>query len=280
MKKILAALLVTLPLAALAQYEPAPPPPDDSAYGSRRSPWYIGFGIGGGNGNVSYTGGDYTFDEWHGGTNSPTNVFINFKIGATLAPGLLLGFDGSAVRSQLDEGGFVTALQINNYDAMLTWFPQEEGFFVRGGAGITRFVMEFDDGLSSFDDSVSGYNVLVGGGYAFWLGQAFNLTVNADYSIQTYGSNDYDLESSNFFALWVGFDWYSTVRRTVSSGPGAFAHRAPVFSAPTWTHCVRSPQRGRRLQGETAGLLESIQPFGSRTPQPTGGRAAKAARGG
>ena len=63
MKKILAALLVTLPLAALAQYEPAPPPPDDSSYGSRRNPWYIGFGLGTGGGNVSGQGSSFTLDE-------------------------------------------------------------------------------------------------------------------------------------------------------------------------------------------------------------------------
>lgn len=208
MKKILAALLVTLPLAALAQYEPVPPPPDDSAYGSRRSPWYIGFGLGGGSGNVSHAFGDYTFDEWHGSSTSPTNVFLNFKIGATLSPTLLLGFDVTAIRSVVDDPAYTSALQINNYDAVVTWFPQGEGFFVRGGAGLTRFVLEYEDGYGVFDDTVSGFNALVGGGYAFWFGQAANLTINADYSVQSYGSNDYDLESSNFFALWVGFDWY------------------------------------------------------------------------
>jgi hypothetical protein len=208
MKKLFAALLVTLPLAAFAQYEPTAPAEDDSGYGTRRSPWYIGFGLGTGNGNVSGQGTSLTFDELHGGVNSPTNVFVNFKIGATLSPQLLLGFDVSAVRSQLDEGGITTALQITNYDAMLTWFPQGEGFFLRGGAGITKMIFEADVGGLSGSTDWSGFNALGGVGYAFWFGQAANLTINADYSVQSYGSSDTDPEASNFFALWVGLDWY------------------------------------------------------------------------
>jgi hypothetical protein len=41
------------------------------------------------------------------------------------------------------------------------------------------------------------------------MGPSFNLTVNADYSLQSYGRNTAgEPESSRFWALWVGFDWY------------------------------------------------------------------------
>lgn len=214
MKKILAALLVTLPLAALAQYEPVPPPEDDSAYGSRRNPWYIGFGLGTGGGNVSIWGESYTLDEmneamWLGSVD-PTDVSFNFKIGATLSEQLLVGLDVMAMMSMVAEGNASTSWSIVNYDAVATWFPQGEGFFLRGGAGISKLQVSIDDPDYGVSDSEtwSGVNALVGVGYALWLGQAFNLTLNADYSIQSYGSSDTDPESSNFFALWVGFDWY------------------------------------------------------------------------
>lgn len=210
MKKLLTVATVLLPLAAVAQYEPVAPAENPSpAYESRRSPWYIGFGIGTGDGNLSGQGTSMSFKSWHGGTSSPTNLFLNFKIGATLSPTLLVGFDGSAMRSELDQGGIVTALQISQYDAVVTWFPQGEGLFLRGGAGISRMTLSADAGIyGSVSMDTSGVNALAGVGYALWLGQAFNLTANLDYSIQSYGSSSNKPESSNFWALWVGFDWY------------------------------------------------------------------------
>jgi hypothetical protein len=136
--RTLAALLVVLPLAASAQYEPISAIPGGD--GGRRSPWYIGFGLGTGDGSLRYASGTYTFKEEHeylwGGSVDPTNLSLNFKVGATLSPTLLVGFDITAVRSQFDEGGFTSGFQVNNYDAVVTWFPQGEGFFVRGGASL------------------------------------------------------------------------------------------------------------------------------------------------
>jgi hypothetical protein len=208
--RTLAALLVALPLAATAQYEPVSPVgPGD---GSRRSPWYIGFGLGTGDGSLRFAGGTFSFKEEHeflwGKSLDPTNISLNFKVGATLSPTLLVGFDITAVRSQYDEGGYTSGIQVNNYDAVVTWFPQGEGFFVRGGAGLTAWTENVDTPLFLGDSSGRGYNVLAGVGYAFWLGPTFNLTVNADYSLQSYGSSSSDPESSRFWALWVGFDWY------------------------------------------------------------------------
>ena len=79
--------------------------------------------------------------------------------------------------------------QISNYDAMVTWFPMERGLFLRGGAGLTNFRVDADAMGLSASNSVNGVNITVGGGYAFWLGRTFNLTLNLDYSAQFYFSN-------------------------------------------------------------------------------------------
>jgi hypothetical protein len=214
--KLLAALLIALPLAASAQYAPmAPGAGPTYGYGGRRSPWYIGFGLGTGDGSLRFGSATYTFKQEHealwsgtGVAPAPTNVALNFKVGATLSESLLVGFDITAVRSQYDNGGFSTGVQVTNYDAVATWFPQGEGFFLRGGAGISVAMENVDTPISSSSVSATGFNALAGVGYAFWLGQGFNLTINADYSVQRYGSSTVDPESSDFWALWVGFDWY------------------------------------------------------------------------
>ena len=237
MRKLLTVAVLLLPLAAAAQYEPAAEPAPDYAPapaqpgyaptrqapygqpsygqplavpGARRSPWYIGFGFGTGNGSEKYSSGTVTFQEDHesawGMSVDPTNVTLNFKIGATLTPNLLVGFDLTAIRSQYDDSGSSTAIQVNNYDAVATWFPMGEGLFLRGGAGLSKIVWSVDTPYGDASNSEDGFNVLVGGGYAFWLGQTFNLTLNVDYSTQSYSSDVID--SSNFWNLWVGFDWY------------------------------------------------------------------------
>jgi hypothetical protein len=239
--RLLAALLLSLPLAAAAQVapppevppsapaaqaappaqpsppapaapaaqpaQPSPPPAYPPVYAPpppRRDPWYIGFGIGSGGGEFATPSGTFKLSDV---APSPTTVFLNFKVGVTLTPSLLLGFDGTAIRSQGDVptiiGTVSHAIQISNYDAMLTWFPMERGFFLRGGLGLTRLTEE----LSNATASVNGANIDVGAGYAFWMGRTFNLTLNLDFSAQRYNSND-GPSSSNFTAIWLGFDWY------------------------------------------------------------------------
>jgi hypothetical protein len=230
--RTLFALLVAMPLATVAQVAPppeppppAPPPPayfpaqpsPPGAYPAQpsplslaprvggRSPWYIGFGVGSGSGQGKDSVGNYEFSD---GMADPVTVFVNFKAGATLTPTLLLGFDLSGLRTAgryIDPTGPDYAVQVSNYDAMVTWFPVERGPFLRGGLGLTQYILS----LSGYqDNSINGSNLTVGGGYAFWLGRTFNLTVNLDYSAQRYEGNNLGLSRSHYTVLWLGFDWY------------------------------------------------------------------------
>ena len=251
MRKIAASLLAALPLLAAAQesqppaqsasppaqqaapppqyppqYAPAPqytPPPPQYAPAPQyappqqpyqrparqRGPWYIGFGLGGGNGSIKDAAGTSSFKEFLG--KSPTTVSLNFKVGATLTPKLLLGFDLSGISSGASEGTAEATVSIANYDAMVTFFPVGRGLFVRGGAGLSRFTIDVSSPLVSGSESFTGSNLTAGAGYAFWLGQAFNLTVNLDFSRQGWGDNNGGTtgpQSSSYWALGLGFDWY------------------------------------------------------------------------
>ena len=245
----LAALLAAIPFAAWSQEappaEPAPqpqpqyapppqqyaPPPQQYAPPSQQPPpgyqpaapyrrpkqrgsWYIGFGLGAAGGSIKDDSGTYSFKEYLG--DSPTSISLNFKIGATLSPRLLLGFDITAASSSVKRYDLVYGpdttftAQINNYDAVVTYFPMERGLFVRGGVGFSAFVYQVRNSSGDASDSYSGVNALAGVGYAFWLLKSFNLTVGIDVSAQSYGSSSdaYAPKSSNFWSLGLGFDWY------------------------------------------------------------------------
>jgi hypothetical protein len=183
----------------------------------QRGSWYIGFGLGGGDGSVNLpagpinsSGGSTSFRNYL--RMSPTTVGINLKIGATLTPKLLLGGDITAIRSAGSQDGVDASLQITNYLAMVTFFPWEKGFFLRGGLGFSKFNYDVSGGFSA-SNSETGSAVQVGLGYAWWLGKAFNLTANLDFAGQSYGNSSSDPhgalpKSSSFWALGVGFDWY------------------------------------------------------------------------
>ena len=82
-------------------------------------------------------------------------------------------------------------------------------FFLRGGVGLATLRVDASGFGTSASASVNGVNLTVGGGYAFWIGRTFNLTLNLDLSGQSYSSSDPTAPSkSNFTALWLGFDWY------------------------------------------------------------------------
>ncbi len=188
------------------------PPPYAPAPISRpprtRDRWYLGFGLGGGDGKVATGSSTYTFRQANGDRATDTG-FFNLKVGATLSPTLLLGADLSGTASAAGSGGTASALAIANLDAVATWFPRERGFFLRGGAGISTISFSRKDASGKQDASKDGFNVVAGLGWAFWLGSQFNLTVDLDYSRQWYGgSSTLHVTDAEYWAAWVGFDWY------------------------------------------------------------------------
>jgi hypothetical protein len=182
----------------------------------QRDTWYIGFGLGGGDGSVKDDGGTHSFKEYLG--KSPSTVALNFKIGATLTPRLLVGLDLSAISAAASEGDAKASVTIANYDAMVTFFPWERGLFFRGGVGLSALTQDMTDfpttggGTFSRSKRYSGGNVQAGVGYGWWLGKHFNLTANLDFSGQSWGGSEDPFfrkpKSSSFWALGLGFDWY------------------------------------------------------------------------
>ncbi|MCC7201624.1 MAG: hypothetical protein IT393_03020 [Nitrospirae bacterium] len=172
----------------------------------KRSNWYIGFGLGAGlDARYTIDGNEITFDDWFKGVDTKdTRVALNFKVGATLSPKTLLGFDGIAVGQMGSYAGSDLQLQINNYFLMLTHFPIEEGLFVRVGGGLSNIMYK----VGGSTNVVPGYGLLGGVGYAFWIGKSFNLTLTLDHSRQFYYGSVGEPDTSQFTIAYLGFDWY------------------------------------------------------------------------
>jgi hypothetical protein len=214
---VLAALA---PALAMAQASPATQPAGRRpgygyAYGPQRDTWYIGFGIGSGFGSANFGGTRVDYRDLNAPL-SATPLALQFEVGATLRPDLLLGFDLRFLRTQssgtlfFQDGTTVSdpAVQVTQALAMLTWFPMRYGLFFRGGAGLASYSEDAQvNGLHS-NGNTTGVALLGGVGYAFWLGQRFNLTLNLDLSAQGYGDQSNGPNNTRQAELYLGFAWY------------------------------------------------------------------------
>ncbi len=173
----------------------------------QKSSWYIGFGIGTGDGEFTLNGTTVTYDDFFEGAEDTTpKIALNFGLGFILSPSLHLGFEFNALRQEGTYMGVTIGQQINNYLGVLTFFPMGQGLYARLGLGGAIFVQDAESAYGSDSVSESGKAFLLGAGYAIKLGQTFHLTLNFDYSKQTYNA-DYDLDSS-FWAFYVSFYWF------------------------------------------------------------------------
>lgn len=195
---------------------PAYPPPLPQPRPYQRDSWYIGFGFAGGDGEIQTGTDTSSLRRYIRGyvDRNPATVGLNFKVGATLTPRLLAGFDLSAIGASADDGAATVSLTVANYDLMATFFPWERGLFVRGGVGLSRLTLEVKNLPTSFGrvsttDTLRGTNVAAGVGYAWWLGRHFNLTANLDLSNQWWSGNEPGQPTrSNLWTLGLGFDWF------------------------------------------------------------------------
>lgn len=197
------------PAAQPAAAPAAPPAPDvrsRAVAGVReREGWYIGFGLGGGGGAVRIAGDRYAFDDLLG--RSGTTLAMNFRVGKTVTPKLLVGFDGGALAARAS--GPDEAFQLNSYDVGAMFFPWERGAFARVTAGRSILLVESDGPVLAGKGSYAGWNAIGGVGYAFWLGQTFNLTLNLDYQAHSFSdAGPIDVTGAGGWSAWVGFDWY------------------------------------------------------------------------
>jgi hypothetical protein len=188
------------------QYAPPPQRPSTPARRAReRDSWYIGLGLGTGAGRLRIGNASYALDDLIG--RSGTSTSINFRVGATVTPRLLVGLDAGALAARASNP--TEAFQLDYYDAGAMFFPFQRGLFVRAAVGRSALSVESDGPVVAGKATYAGWNALAGAGYAFWLGKAFNLTLNLDYQVHTFnGSGIVEVKRGEGWSAWVGFDWY------------------------------------------------------------------------
>jgi hypothetical protein len=239
----IAALLVAAPLAGLAASPdpepllPPPPPPDAgpapggevpsdkaaresappsvlapapeakamaAAYIPRyhsRDAWYFGVGAGTGGATVY---GDRAFATLRDLTGGDSKVgAARAEVGLTLGDRLLLGAELSMIATQRLFEGSNARVATTQADAVFTFFPEADGFFVRLGGGWSLLRR------AHAGDVVNdhGFNGLAGIGYAFWVGQHFNVSLRIDHSRQRWAKGT-DARTGETWAGTLGLDWY------------------------------------------------------------------------
>jgi hypothetical protein len=203
--RLLATLLAALPLAAFAQYEPVD---GGSPSAMRRSPIYIAVGAGSAFGVYAEDGWEETFREWN--MDPPRRSYsgtLNIQIGLTVTDSLLAGFDYTLLGAWSSEGGRDTGLGVQSADLVLTWFPQGDGIFLRGGGGLSSLTRQDTDSTPS-TETFGGANGMLGIGYALPLGRTLNLTLNADLAVQRYAGGTGEPSTTRTLALYLGLAWY------------------------------------------------------------------------
>jgi hypothetical protein len=180
---------------------PRPAPAADKSE-SRGIGWYVGAGIGPASGaKYKLNGQTITFSD-RLETDKTALIALNLvNAGVALSPDLLLGLSVSAASQTGKIAGNDAHLQINNYLAAVTWFPAGQGFFVRGGGGLSNILI--DTGAGS--DVASGFGILVGAGYALRIAGSHNITFTVDYSRQSYNGSTTKPDNSQFAAAYLGY---------------------------------------------------------------------------
>jgi hypothetical protein len=187
---------------------PAPPgqyAPQGAPGRGRRGAWYIGFGLGGGGGSATVGGRSHGFSNLLG--RGATSSAFNIRLGLTVTPRLLAGFDGGALGATVS--GPTENVQLNVYDLGVMYFPWQEGFYLRGAAGPSNIMVRSDGPVLYGTGTLWGSNVLAGVGYAWWLGRSFNLTFNLDYRRLWHARRGPEgVTTAGGWSAWLGFDWY------------------------------------------------------------------------
>ena len=181
-------ILLTTALAAALVL--APPVATAAGHPHQRDGWNVGFGLGGGNADRTYSGGT-SFEREDGITG---NIRLGIPMGKTMhfaieTNGWRKAKNGESVMFNALTGG-------------VAWFPSG-GWVVRGGVGwgVTTESVSFEGG--NLVSTETGFGLNAGVGYEFRLTHSFSLGPQIDGGFITIDSGD-----ANWASVSVQANWY------------------------------------------------------------------------
>jgi hypothetical protein len=161
------AVTVALVIAPVLAYTQEPPAGLIEVSESSRRGFWLGLGLGAGGESFDISPADRYSDMLY----RPT---VSLRLGGTVSQHLRLG--GEVLSWINDVGPAVESLSSALFIAQLYPF-RSSGFYVKGGLGIGRNAVDFDDG---FDQGDTGFAGLIGAGYELRLGRRFYLNPTID----------------------------------------------------------------------------------------------------
>jgi hypothetical protein len=165
-----------------------------AAHPHHRGGFFLGFNLGGGTADVNVENAD-TDREWGGAGN--------LRIGGAIRNNLLLGAETSGwARNEGNE-----TVTLSTICFAVTYYPGDQGFFLRGGMGFAGTSLEIDLGDDTTQSkSETGFGILAAMGYEWRLTGKFALGPQVEFNYLNIGGDLVD--TANFFDATLGFNWY------------------------------------------------------------------------
>lgn len=164
-------VLMSLPIDAAAQ-EP-PPGLVEVREGNRRGFW-LGLGVGAG-------GESYDLQSNAGYSSVLYRPTISLRLGGTVSQHLRLGGE---ILSWINENGPAVETLSSALFVAQFYPAASNGFYLKGGLGIGRNAVDFEDGYGTGDTGFAG---LIGAGYELRLGRRIYLNPVVDLVGHRYG---------------------------------------------------------------------------------------------
>jgi len=164
-------------------------------YLHERNGFMIGFGIGVGSLGIEDAG------------DREVSGIGDFRIGYAVRPDVVLHLETNGWTKKYTDAllgiGDVTVTS-SSVVAAVTYYPQGNGAWFRGGVGGGRMNVELESGSVTISDDDTGFAALFAAGYEWRLTKKFALGPHAEF---TYQNLDI-LGATTLFGGALDFDWY------------------------------------------------------------------------
>ncbi len=170
----------------------------DAGHPHDRNGFFIGFGVGGG--NAELTGQD-------GGSASDGGGIGNFRIGGAVKPTLTLGLENSAWVKSEEALGITVTTTLSAATFGVTWYPSaENGFYTRAGIGFGQVRADAEAGVAALSYEESGIAILAALGYEWRLTGKFAMGPQVEFV--GLGIDGDLIDSAKWVDGTLQFAWY------------------------------------------------------------------------